>query len=72
MLNEKALIMKSRITTETGSTYIIDIDNKRWERVVQTDESGKIRKDSGDIIAINNYIIGSSLIITGSPLSKGS
>lgn len=38
-----------RITTETGSVYLIDEENKTWERVSSEDTSGKIRTNTGSI-----------------------
>lgn len=38
-----------RVTTETGSVYLIDEKNKTWERVSSGDTSGKIRTNSGSI-----------------------
>jgi len=38
-----------RVTTETGSVYLIDEENKTWERVSTEDTSGKIRTSGGSI-----------------------
>ena len=38
-----------RITTESGSVYIIDLVGKTWERIESSPESGKIRTQSGTI-----------------------
>lgn len=39
-----------RVTTITGSVYLIDIENHRWERIVKTGESGPSRTESGSIL----------------------
>lgn len=41
---------KVRVTTETGSIYLIDFENKTWERLNKTGESGPTRTESGDIL----------------------
>jgi hypothetical protein len=38
-----------RVTTESGSVYLIDFEAKTWERVSSSPESGKIRTNSGTI-----------------------
>lgn len=38
-----------RITTENGSVYLIDEENKTWERVSSSAASGKIRTNAGSI-----------------------
>ena len=38
-----------RITTETGSVYLIDEQNKTWEQISTEDTSGKIRTNTGSI-----------------------
>lgn len=38
-----------RVTTESGSVYLIDLVAKTWERVETSAESGKIRTNSGTI-----------------------
>lgn len=43
--------MKKKITTDTGSVYIIT--DKTWERVSRSQESGAIRTESGSIL--NHY-----------------
>lgn len=43
--------MKKRITTDTGSVYIIT--DKTWERVSKSQESGPIRTEGGSIL--NHY-----------------
>lgn len=40
--------MKKRITTDTGSVYIIT--DKTWERVNKSQESGPIRTEGGSIL----------------------
>lgn len=54
-----------RITTETGSVYLIDEENKTWERVNTRNTSGKIRTNSGFIKNDHplNIRIGHSLTI---------
>lgn len=39
-----------RITTETGSIYIIDLEKKTWKRESTTEESGPIRTNEGAIL----------------------
>ncbi len=39
-----------KVITETGSVYLIDLENKKWERLSKTDESGPIRTKSGNIL----------------------
>jgi hypothetical protein len=38
-----------RVTTESGSVYLIDLVAKTWERVETSIESGKIRTNKGSI-----------------------
>lgn len=40
--------MKKKITTDTGSVYIIT--DKTWERVSKSQESGAIRTEGGSIL----------------------
>ena len=41
--------MPKKITTKSGSVYLIDLTNKTWERVSCAENSGKIRTESGNI-----------------------
>lgn len=57
--------MNQKITTETGSVYIIDFENKKWERVNITKDSGPLRTDGGSILNGHplEIKVGSSLCI---------
>lgn len=46
-----------RITTESGSVYLIDLVAKTWERVEASAESGKIRTNKGSIQNTSPLII---------------
>lgn len=46
-----------RVTTESGSVYMIDLVAKTWERVESSRESGKIRTNSGTIQNTNPLTI---------------
>lgn len=65
--------MRTKIKTTTGSIYIIDEKNKKWERISSTDQSGDIRTDSGNILNENpiNFVIGKSIVIATDPLASG-
>lgn len=54
-----------RITTKTGSVYLIDEENKTWERITAAGTSGQIRTNSGSIKNDHplNIRIGHSLVI---------
>lgn len=46
-----------RVTTESGSVYLIDLVAKTWERVEASTESGKIRTNKGSIQNTNPLVI---------------
>ena len=39
------------ITTETGSKYLLDMENKTWERVHSTLESGHLRTTKASFLS---------------------
>jgi hypothetical protein len=55
--------------TETGSIYHIDTDTKTWKRVLETEESGKIRTIEGPFDSITPIEIGASVTIFAPPLN---
>lgn len=63
--------MKKRITTDTGSVYIIT--DKTWERVSKSQESGPIRTEGGSIL--NHYPleieVGHAVVVITDNLTKG-
>jgi hypothetical protein len=65
--------MRKKVTTTTGSIYVIDEKNKKWERISSTDQSGDIRTDSGNILNQNpiNFVIGKSIVIATDPFTSG-
>jgi len=54
-----------RVTTETGSVYLIDLENKTWERIQVGETSGRIRSDQGSILNAQplRIIVGESMYI---------
>lgn len=63
--------MKKRITTDTGSIYIIT--DKTWERVSKSQESGAIRTEGGSILNHHpvEIVIGCPMIIITDRLVEG-
>lgn len=55
--------MKYRVTTETGSTYIIDNDSLTWKREGKTDKSGVIRDEEGRMKEPVEIEIGKPMLI---------
>jgi hypothetical protein len=49
--------MKKVVHTESGSRYLIDYDNRTWERF-RGKEANKLRSDSGQFIDIGPLEIG--------------
>ena len=64
------LTMRLRITTETGSTYLLDSTTMRWERI-PTERSGKIRTESGEIRSWPVVEIGAPLVVMTNPVEEG-
>ncbi len=53
MSAKEIAVMKKKVTTETGSIYIIDLTNKTWERIEMGVNSDPIRTNGGAIL--NNH-----------------
>ncbi len=59
------------ITTETGSKYLLDMENKTWERVRSTLESGYLRTPKGPFLSAE-YEKNGHLALTCPPIRDGS
>lgn len=51
-----------KVTTETGSVYEINLESKTWSRV-PTEESGKTRTESGNILNELSIRVGYPMVI---------
>jgi hypothetical protein len=61
--------IKQQITTESGSVYLIDHEEKTWVRVMTTGMSGSLRSESGKFVRAD--IIGDRLYLLCEPLAEG-
>ena len=63
--------MKKKITTDTGSVYIIT--DKTWERVSKSQESGAIRTEGGSIFNHRplEIVIGHPIVIITDRIVEG-
>jgi hypothetical protein len=58
-----------KVTTLTGSTYLIDFGKKTWERVAETPDSGPVRTDGrGTWHALSGISEGFPMVIYGPPV----
>jgi hypothetical protein len=57
--------MRKRYTTESGSQYIIEFENKTWERI-RGEGAAVLRSDSGTYYSIN---ISESIIMVCPPIN---
>lgn len=59
------------ITTETGSKYLLDMENKIWERTHSTLESGRLRTTSASFLSAD-YQLGGHLELICPPINDKS
>lgn len=55
------------VTTKNGSVYRIDYDNKTWERLSETENSGPVRTEGGpwdEVLLVEGF----PMVIYGPPL----
>lgn len=57
-----------KVTTRTGSVYIVDPDTKTWARVSSTGASGPIRTDGGEYIEMGRLSVGLPMNLIMEPL----
>ena len=60
------------ITTETGSIYDLDLENKIWNRVKTTTESGHVRTTSGEFYEVGSIEVGEPVSFVCPPIREGS
>jgi hypothetical protein len=60
------------VTTEHGTKFKIDFDNKTWERIDKTGDSGNLRTESGTYVEIVGPVIGKSLQLWCPPFTEHS
>jgi hypothetical protein len=61
--------MKIEFTTETGSNYTIYTESRVWFRENQTDKSGPLRTEGGNIFNNPEVKVGQSVIIETDPIN---
>lgn len=59
------------ITTETGSKYLLDMENRIWERTHSTSESGHLRATSAPFLSAD-YALGGHLVLICNSIKEGS
>lgn len=53
--------MKQRVTTQTGSVYVIDTEAKTWHRMQSTENSGTLRTHEGTFNTLEPLEVGKGL-----------
>jgi hypothetical protein len=61
-------IVKAFVTTESGSVYKVNTDAGTWDRIQETDESGPLRTDGGELTNVYDMEIGKRMILFGPPI----
>jgi hypothetical protein len=57
-----------KVTTRTGSVYMVDPHTKTWPRVSSTEASGPIRTDGGEYIEMGKLSVGLPMNLIMQPL----
>ena len=55
------------ITTVHGTKFKVDLENKTWERINKTGDSGNLRDESGTFIESSDPAIGQPFILKCPP-----
>lgn len=61
-------VKKLKVMTQTGSVYLIGIEDKTWQRVGTTNKSGYVRTDGGEYRTRNEPEVGHALTLVCDPL----
>jgi hypothetical protein len=63
--------MKIRFRTESNSLYLIDTDAMTWERTHTTEKSGRIRSETGKLLAQPEITIGEPAFLEDASVLPG-
>jgi hypothetical protein len=58
-----------KVTTETGSVYLIDYDRLKWARVTKSHYSGHVRTAGGNLFGPPQITVGRTMDLYGNPLT---
>lgn len=58
-----------RFRTRTGSIYQIEPKEKRWDRIVESSESGPLRSRSGKYNTVSKVQVGKTVVLVCPPFN---